>query len=65
MTKDRRPRPQRRMLTVNQIADADQVSPRTVRRWIASGRLPCHRLGLLVRVSDDDHEAFLAQHRRR
>jgi excisionase family DNA binding protein len=63
MTKDSKSRPKRPMLTVNQIAEADQVSPKTVRRWLASGKLPYHRLGRLVRICEADHEAFRAKHR--
>ena len=64
MTKDSKPRPKQRMLTAKQIAEADQVSLRTVRRWIASGKLPHHKLDSLIRICEDDHEVFLAQHRR-
>jgi len=51
------------MLTVEQIAQADQVSTRTVRRWLASGQLRYVKLGLLVRIPEDEHEAFLAKNR--
>jgi excisionase family DNA binding protein len=39
-----------RLLTVDQVADNWQVSPRTVRRMIADGRLPVTRLGRAVRI---------------
>jgi excisionase family DNA binding protein len=64
VTEDRKSRPKRRMLTMNQVAEADQVSTRTVRRWLASGKLPYHELGGLIRIGEDDHEVFLAQRRR-
>jgi excisionase family DNA binding protein len=37
---------------------------RQVRRLIASGALPVHRLGRAVRVSEDDLVRFLAARRR-
>ena len=39
-----------RLLTVNQLAELWQVSPRTVRRMIADGRLRIVRLGRAVRI---------------
>jgi excisionase family DNA binding protein len=39
------------LLTVGQLAELWQVSPRTVRRMIADGRLPVVRLGRAVRIS--------------
>ena len=64
MTEDRKLSPKRRMLTVKQIAEVDQVSVRTVRRWLKSEKLPHHKLDGLIRIGEDDHEAFLAKHRR-
>jgi excisionase family DNA binding protein len=40
------------------------VSVRTVRRLIAAGELPAHRIGRSVRVSADDLARFLAARRR-
>jgi excisionase family DNA binding protein len=62
MAKDPK-RPWQRMLTVEQIAEADHVSPRTVRRWLESGDLPFVKLSSLVRIRVEDHEAFLARNR--
>ena len=45
-----------RLLTVADVAEILQVSPRTVRRIIAAERLPVIRLGRAVRV----HPAALA-----
>jgi len=42
-------RPQR-LLTVHQLAELWQISPRSVRRMIADGRLPVVRLGRAVRI---------------
>jgi excisionase family DNA binding protein len=50
-------------LTVEQIAERCAVSTRTTRRWIDAGALRAHRLGHLVRVSEEDLAAFLAAHR--
>ena len=38
------------LLTVSQVADNWQVSPRTVRRMIADGRLEVVRLGRAIRI---------------
>jgi excisionase family DNA binding protein len=38
------------LLTVIDIAERLQVSPREVRRWVATGRLPVVRFGRAVRV---------------
>lgn len=52
-----------RMLTIDQVATQLQVSPRTIRRWIAAGDLRAHYLKALVRIAEDDLAAFLNQHR--
>ena len=39
-----------RLLKVKQVAEVLQLSPRTVRRMIADGRLPVIRVGRAVRV---------------
>jgi excisionase family DNA binding protein len=49
-----------RFLTIVQVAERVQVAPRTVRRWIAAGRLVAHRVGGVVRVAEGDLRAFLA-----
>lgn len=48
--------------TVDQVADALSVSPRSVRRWIKSGKLVAHRFGGAVRIAANDLKAFIAQH---
>ena len=55
-------RPQRQ-LTIPDIAQRLQVSTKTVRRWIDAGALPVHRLGRLLRVSEQDLAVFLARQR--
>lgn len=39
------------LLTVSDVAQLFAVSEKTIRRWIAAGRLPAVRLGRLVRIS--------------
>jgi excisionase family DNA binding protein len=43
--------PFERLLTVDQLAELWQVSPRTIRRMIADGRLPVIRLGRAIRIA--------------
>lgn len=52
-----------RLLTVGEVADLFQVSPRTVFRWMAQGRLPAIRVGNITRVRPEDLEAFFESHR--
>src|SRR5829696_4746607 len=56
-------RPPGPLLTVEQVAQRCSVSSRTTRRWIEAGVLRAHRLGALVRISEEDLAAFLAAHR--
>ena len=49
--------------TIKAVAEALDVSSRTVRRWIENGDLPVHRVDSVVRVAEDDLRAFLALHR--
>jgi excisionase family DNA binding protein len=58
-----RGRPLSKLRTIDEAAELFNASPRTVRRLIESGALPVHRLGRLVRISDDDIAAFLAANR--
>jgi hypothetical protein len=45
------------------VAEALDVSPRTVRRWIANGDLIVHRVHGVIRIGEGDLRAFLALHR--
>jgi excisionase family DNA binding protein len=47
--------PAEELLTVSQVAENWQVSPRTVRRMIADGRLKVVRLGRAVRIPSKAH----------
>jgi excisionase family DNA binding protein len=40
----------RKMLTVNEYAQAMDVDPSTVRRWVKAGRVPVVRVGRTVRI---------------
>jgi excisionase family DNA binding protein len=41
------------LLTIKQVADLENVSPRTVRRWIKTGELAVYRTGGIIRVCPD------------
>jgi excisionase family DNA binding protein len=48
---------------IKAVAEALDVSPRTVRRWIANGDLIVHRVHGVIRIGEGDLRAFLALHR--
>jgi excisionase family DNA binding protein len=52
------------LLTINEVARQENVSPRTVRRQIARGDLPYYRIGRAIRISPDDLSAYLKRVRR-
>jgi excisionase family DNA binding protein len=52
------------MLTVDQVAEHLAISTKTVRRWIADGRLNAHQIGRQLRISERDLQVFVAQQRR-
>ena len=43
-----------RLLTVDQVAERWQISPRSIRRMIADGRLPVVRIGRAVRIREKE-----------
>jgi len=49
--------------TIKTVAEALDVSTRTVHRWIADSALAAHRFGGALRISEADLRAFLAEHR--
>ena len=57
------PSPGQRLLSAAEVAERCGMSLRSVRRFIAAGDLPVHRLGRAVRVAEADLERFLAKHR--
>jgi excisionase family DNA binding protein len=53
-----------RSYSIPTIAEAVGFSARTVRRWIASGKLIAHRVGNgFPRITEDDFRAFWALYR--
>jgi len=51
------------LLTVTQTAEHLGVSNKTVRRWIAEGDLPIHRLGRSIRITERDLLDFIKMRR--
>jgi excisionase family DNA binding protein len=49
--------------TIKAVAEALDVSPRTVRRWIANGDLAVHHFGRSARIAESDLHAFVAMRR--
>lgn len=52
------------LFCVEEVAEALDVSVKTVRRKIAADELHAHRIGRQVRISEDDYRAFVALRRR-
>jgi excisionase family DNA binding protein len=55
--------PPSRLMTVNEVADYLRLSDRQLRRLIAAGDLPVHRLGRAIRISEADLNEFLDRNR--
>lgn len=49
--------------SIAQVAEALQVSTRTIQNWITADLLPAHRLGGLWRIADSDLQDFLKRTR--
>jgi excisionase family DNA binding protein len=45
--------------TYAEAAKKLRVAETTLRRWVSQGRISCHRLGRLVRFTDDDLDSAL------
>ena len=56
--------PTPRLLSVATVAERLAISTKTVRRCIETGALRVHRLGRCVRISEDDLQNFIDQHRK-
>jgi excisionase family DNA binding protein len=55
-----RARRERRLVTIAVAAEYVDVHPRTLRRWIAAGRLPAYRLGpRLIKLDLDELDEFM------
>ena len=52
-----------RFFTIPDVAESLRVSTRTVRRWIDAGQLVAHRFKGVLRIADEDLQAFLGEHR--
>jgi len=62
MQKSNSPRPRRdhsQLLDVPAVARRLDVSEKTVRRLIVRGELRAHRIGRLIRISEDELDRFL------
>ena len=53
-----------RFHSIDDVASQLHVSSKSVRRWIAAGRLVSHRLGRQIRISQQDLEGFLSASRK-
>jgi excisionase family DNA binding protein len=49
--------------SVERAAQQLDVSPKSIRRWIASGDLPVHRFGRSIRIAEADLVAFVKTRR--
>ena len=52
-----------RLLSIEDVAKALQVSKQTIRRWITGAELRSHRLCRQIRISEEDLAAFLGRRR--
>lgn len=50
-----------KVFTVEEVADHLRVTPRAVREWIRKGHLKSTKIGRLVRVKEEDLQAFIDQ----
>jgi len=49
--------------TIEEAAEILKIKPRTVRSWIDSGKIKSFHIGDLVRIHEDDLQAFIDQAR--
>lgn len=47
------------MLTVAQVAEKLNVTPKTVTRWIEQGKLPAMKFGKIYRIEAEDFNKFI------
>jgi excisionase family DNA binding protein len=53
-----------RFHSIDDVARQLHVSSKSIRRWIAAGRLGSHKLGRQIRISQRDLEGFLSASRK-
>lgn len=53
------------LLTVAEASDRARVTPDTIRRWVAEGRLTRHQAGRLVRVARAELDTLMTPNRKR
>lgn len=51
--------PDRHLISTTKAAECLDVSPGTIRQYIADGKLPCIKVGRLIKVDVRDLEALL------
>ena len=51
------------LLTLNELAAALAVHPKTLRRWVATRRIPCIRVGTRIRFDPGDIASWV-RHRK-
>jgi len=49
------------MFTVKQIAQELQVTERTVRRWVADGKLKAIKIQGILRIENPEYQRFLKE----
>lgn len=52
----------KKLYTVNEVAEMLHVSPKTIRHWTQTGKIPYFKVGCLVRFEADQVDSFLKQH---
>jgi excisionase family DNA binding protein len=68
MSRSNSPRPQRdhgQLFDVPAVARRLDISQKTVRRLIARGALRAHRIGRLLRISDEELRRFLESNKQK
>ena len=51
------------MLTIEQVAELFNVSKSSMYRLIDSRKIPCYKIGGLLRFTEDDINTYLEEHR--
>ena len=49
------------MMTVAEIAEKLNVTPKTVQRWITEKKLPAYQFGREYRITDEDFKTFIEE----